>query len=339
MPGRERPRPEAERAHLSGHRQAEQFGKLDQLVAGSAPGGLVADAHQRVVCFEQHARGFFDIVLVRTDAHGHVELGLLPDGRGCLLAQRIGGKRNEHRAARRGGGELHAAADGVRDRARGLRRPVPFGDGLRHDLAVVRLLKKVSAKRALLHRGDRHHNGDLILPAVDHLRHGIGQPDIRHDDDAGLAGNARIAVRHGNHRAFVNALDQLDAGLVDERIENRIIAGRRVEEDMPHTGGLELLHEKRAAGSLHRPHGGRRRRCRGLAEGRERLRHRPGGETAHAERAQPGHQPAAGNSVVEILLDQILHGILLARFPVALNVVAISPHSSSGRRGNAAALR
>jgi len=105
----------------------------------------------------------------------------------------------------------------------------------------------------------------------------------------------------------VNALDDLDAGLVHQGIEDRIIAGRRIEEHVFDAGGLELSHEQRAARALHLPHcRGRRRRGRS-----ERLRHRPYCPGAHAERAQAGHQLAARHPVVEILLDQLLHGILL----------------------------
>ena len=81
MPRRERLRPEAERSRLAGDRQAEQLGELDQLLVGAAPGDLVADAHQRVLRLEQHARGLLDVVLVGTDAHRHVELRLVPDRR------------------------------------------------------------------------------------------------------------------------------------------------------------------------------------------------------------------------------------------------------------------
>ena len=310
MPGGERLRPEAEIAGLPGDGKTEQLGELDQLLAGAAPAGLVADAHQRVLGLEQHARGLGDVVLVGPDAHRHVELGLVPDGGVRFLAQRVGRQRQEHRAARRGGGELHAAADGFRDRARGLRRPVPLGDRLGHDLAMVGLLEQVAAERVLLHRGDGDHDRNLVLPAVDHLRHGVGQADIGDDDDAGLARSARIAVRHRDHGALVDALDQLDGGLVHQRVEDRIVAGGWVEEDVLDARGLELLHEQRAAGAFHLAHGGAGR-GRALPEGLERLRHRPGGDGAHAERAQAGHELPARHAVVEILLDEILHGILL----------------------------
>ena len=176
---------------------------------------------------------------------------------------------------------------------------------------MIGLLEQIAAERVLLHRGDRDHDRDLVLPAVDHLRHGVGQADIGDDDDAGLARGAGIAVGHGDDGAFVDALDQLDRGLVDERVEDRIVAGRWIEEDMLDARGLELLHEQRAAGTLHLAHGGGGRGGRALPEGLERLRHRLGGDGAHAERAQAGHELPARHAVVEILLDEILHGVLL----------------------------
>ena len=118
MLGRERPRPEAQRSALSGHRHSEQLGKLDQFLAGAAPGRLIADAHQRVLRFDEHARCSDDVVLVRTNAHRHIELRLGPDVGGGLLAQRVGRKRQEYRAARRGRRELHPTAQRFRDRGR-----------------------------------------------------------------------------------------------------------------------------------------------------------------------------------------------------------------------------
>jgi hypothetical protein len=130
------------------------------------------------------------------------------------------------------------------------------------------------------------------------------------DHDTGLARRPGIAVGHGDHGAFVDALDQVDAGLVHQRIEDRIVAGRRVEKDVLDAGGLELLHEQRAARSLHRAHGGGGRAA--LAEGLQRLRHRLDRGGAHAERAQSGHELPARHPMVQILLDQLFHGLLLS---------------------------
>src|ERR1700692_1871661 len=44
---------------------------------------------------------------------------------------------------------------------------------------------------------------------------------------------------------------------------------------------------------------------------RQILRHRLGGDRAHPDRGQARYELAPGNPVVEILLDQFLHGILL----------------------------
>src|SRR5262249_61814976 len=81
---------------------------------------------------------------------GHVELGLVPDGGGRLLAQRVGRQREEDRTAGRRRRELHAAAHGFWNRGGRLRRPVPFGDGLGHDLAMVAFLEQVAPERVLL---------------------------------------------------------------------------------------------------------------------------------------------------------------------------------------------
>ena len=177
---------------------------------------------------------------------------------------------------------------------------------------MVALLEQVAAERVLLDRRDGDQNRNLILPAVDHLRHRIGQADIGDDDDPGLAGSAGVTIGHGDHGPFLDALDQMDRRFIDQRIEDRIIAGRRIEENVLDARGFELLHEQCAAGAFHFAHRGSR--WTSLAEGVERLRHRPDRDRAHAERAQAGHQLPARQAVVQILLDEILHGSFLRPF-------------------------
>ena len=187
MPGRERFRPIAEIAHLAGDRRAEQLGELEQLLLAAAPGDLVADADQRVLRFDQHARRLLDVVLVGTDAHRHVELAALPDLRLGMTVQRIGRQRQEHRPARRRRSEFQAAPRGLGDRRGRLRLPEPFGDRLRHQLVMIGLLPLVAAERVLIDRRDCDQHRNLVLPGVDHLGHGVGQADIGDDDDAGAA--------------------------------------------------------------------------------------------------------------------------------------------------------
>ena len=90
MLGWERPRPVAERERLPGDRQAEQLGKFQQFLLGAAPGDLVADADERVAGLKERACGLLDVVLVRADAHRHVELGLIPDCGLGLSAKYVG---------------------------------------------------------------------------------------------------------------------------------------------------------------------------------------------------------------------------------------------------------
>ena len=104
-------------------------------------------------------------------------------------------------------------------------------------------------------------------------------------------GGARIAVGHGNHGAFLNAFDQIDLRHVDQRIEDRMIAGRGIEENMLDAGRLELLDKQSSAIALDLADrgGGSVRHGRGALRGRgEILRHRFGCHSAHAERAQSG---------------------------------------------------
>ena len=155
MPGRERFRPIAEVAHLAGDRRAEKLGKLDQFLLAATPGDFVADADQRVLCLDQHARGFLDIVFVGADAHRYVELAALPDLRLGTPVQRIGRQRQEHRAAWRRGSEFQPAPRGLGDRRGRLRLPEPFGDRLGHQLVMIGLLPLIAAECVLIHRRHR----------------------------------------------------------------------------------------------------------------------------------------------------------------------------------------
>jgi hypothetical protein len=139
----ERLRPEA--GFPPGPRPAgPQLGKLDQLLVGAAPGGLVAHAHQQVLRLEQHACGLGDVVLVGTDAHRHVEPAwtMMVE---VASPQHVGGQR-EDRSAGGSRRRLHAAAHGLRIEP-WFCRPVPFRDGLGHHLAMVGLLEQVAAER------------------------------------------------------------------------------------------------------------------------------------------------------------------------------------------------
>ena len=152
---------------------------------------------------------------------------------------------------------------------------------------MIAFLKLVAAHRILIDRGDRDQKRNLVLPAIDHLRHCVGQSDIGDDDDAGTPGCARVAVSHGHHGAFLNALDQVNPGLVDQRVENRMVAGRGIEENVFDAGRLELCHEKGATIAF--DFADRTRRLSGrpttLTERREILRNRSCRDSTHPKRA------------------------------------------------------
>ena len=174
MSRRERPRPVTQRTVLAGHRNAEQLSQFDDLLAGAAPGQLVADAHQRILRFDQRPRRLLDGLLVGPDVHRHIELRMIPDAGRRLFTQHIGRQRQKHWTARRCRRELHAAADRRRDRGRGHRLPEPLGDRPCHRLGMVGILELVAAHVVLFDRSDRDQQRDLIFPTVDHLGHGIG---------------------------------------------------------------------------------------------------------------------------------------------------------------------
>jgi hypothetical protein len=176
---------------------------------------------------------------------------------------------------------------------------------------VVGLLELVAAQRILIDRGHRDQQRNLVLPAIDHLGHRVRQADIGDDYDTGAPRCAGIAVGHRHHGAFLDALDQMNLGHVDQCVENRMVAGRGIEEDVFDARRLELRHEQRAAIALDVADGGGSR-CGArlaLAQWREILRYRLCRDAAHAERAQPGDQLPPRQALVEILFDQFLHAI------------------------------
>src|SRR5579863_6126851 len=95
--------------------------------------------------------------------------------------------------------------------------------------------------------GEQH--GDAIFPAVDQLGHAAGQAYIGDLGNTDLAGDAGVAVGHGNDGAFLNAFDELDFRHVNQRIIDRSVTGRWIEKDEFRAGGFELLDIELAAGA------------------------------------------------------------------------------------------
>ena len=192
-------------------------------------------------------------------------------------------------------------------------QPIPFGDRLQHRLLMVVILWVVAAHRGLAEsRHDEQHRY-AVLVGIDELRHSVGKPDIGDARHSRLAREPRIAVGHRDDGALLHALDQGDFRHVDQRVVDGRIAGRRVEEDVFHVGRLELLDEEHPAGAANVAH----RAGRGLgclrAHRSERLGHRFRRNRAQSDCAQARHERATRDPVIEILLDQVFHGILLPR--------------------------
>lgn len=72
---------------------------------------------------------------------------------------------------------------------------------------------------------DGKEDGDAIFPAVYQLGHAAGQTYIGDVGNADLAGDAGVAVGHGNDGAFLNAFDELDFRHVNQRIIDRSVTG------------------------------------------------------------------------------------------------------------------
>ncbi len=189
MAGRERLRPVAERTG---------FARQPARPSSSASSTSSLSARHQVISSPMLISGF-----LRLDQHARRLLDIRPCRGGCASARRtccaprsatwpcrssvlVGSDRN---TGPHGGVEANFRPRRVVSAiaAVDLRLPVPFGDRLRHQFVMVGLLQLVAAERVLIDRGDGDQKRNLVLPGVDHLRHGVGQADIGDDDDAGLA--------------------------------------------------------------------------------------------------------------------------------------------------------
>jgi hypothetical protein len=105
------------------------------------------------------------------------------------------------------------------------------------------------------------------VPGVDHQRRpahggvvdhaqGVAQPRPGVDfHEGGCARRARVGVGHAHGHAFVEGEDELDLRVLLEDVEEPLLRGAGIAEDIPHSVGHQLLHERALAG--HSGHGDR----------------------------------------------------------------------------------
>ncbi len=308
---------------LAAHREAEQLGELHDFAFGVVLGDLVADREQRVLRLDQHLGDGLDVLVIRPDLHRDIEEAAVIDRGRRLAAQQIVRDREEDGAGRRRLREFQDAPRHIGDVRRRFRQPPILGDRRHHLLLMLVILRVVAAFDLGAESGDRQQHRNVILVAVDELRHAVRQADIGDMGNAELARQPRIAVGHRDHRAFLDALDELDLGDVDQRVIERRVAGRRIEEDVFHASGFELLHVKRAAIATHLAD---RAAGRGLLRhgrrDRQRIDDRFRHPTRQAGRTEAPHQRAPRNSILQILLDEIFHRSLLPFDPGQLSAWA-----------------
>ena len=160
--GRERFRPHPELA-ATGHRKAEQLGKLDHLALALTQRDFIADRQERVLGLDQQARNGLDVLLVGANPHRHVEQFLVHHRCAPLGAQHVVGNGEEHRAARRSRGELERAPHGLGNSSDGLCLPVPFGQRRQHVFLMLVFLRSVAADLLLRERADDQQQRDAVL--------------------------------------------------------------------------------------------------------------------------------------------------------------------------------
>jgi len=172
------------------------------------------------------------------------------------------------------------------------------------------ILRRVRAELVAPERRDRQQHRDAVFERIDHLGQRVRKADTRDLHDRGLAGHSCVPVPHGDAGAFLDAFDELDRALADERIINRRVAGRGIGKDEFDARGLELLDIQHAASRGHLAHAARILGRGGPSRRRERrqvLRHRLRRHRRHAGSGKARDQLAARDAVIEILLDELFH--------------------------------
>ena len=130
-------------------------------------------------------------------------------------------------------------------------------------------------------------------------------------DERRLAADAVVAIGHGEHDAFVQPHDQLQAGRIDEGVEEAGLIGAGIGEQVLDAGGLGLGHGEFAARAFERAAaGGSLQAGAALSAASAELR------TARAAaRLKPsaGHvfeKSAAREAAIKVAANEVLHEAL-----------------------------
>jgi hypothetical protein len=198
---------------------------------------------------------------IRTDGSGrdagrrerHDRVGLHP----------VLGDAEEHRAGGRGRRDAERVVEIGRDRLGGLCLVRPLHE-LARQRADVRRGREAgggAVQRGCLEAGE-HDDGAALQVGARQVREAIGQAEVRvHVGDGRPAGRPRIAVGHRDRDRLVRGRYELDAGLVERRVQERGLGAARADEDALDAPGAQRL-EDRGGRPARRRHLGRPVACR-----------------------------------------------------------------------------
>ncbi len=172
-------------------------------------------------------------------------------GRLDQAGQHVLGQRDDDRAGAAGGRDRKGAGDEFGD-ARGIvDLDHPFGD-VAEEALVVDFLESLALLGVAGDLADEQDDGNRILHGDVDAGRRIGGAGAAGDEaDAGLAGQAALAVGHHRGAAFLAADDGADRRIV-QRVEHREIGFARHAEDAIDAVGFERVDDQLSAG-LHCP--------------------------------------------------------------------------------------
>ena len=159
------------------------------------------------------------------------------------LVQNVLRQGEEHRPTRRSGGHLERPADQPEQAARvGDARGV-LGDRPGH---VDQVHRHVGLERVVrdARLAGQHHHRRLPVQRVIEAAHGVAQADAAvQQHHAGPAGGLGVPVGGAHHRGFLKAQHVLDVGEAGDLVEQALLAGAGVAEQVTDPVGAQLFEQ------------------------------------------------------------------------------------------------
>ena len=236
--------------NLFEQRCPDELGDTHELIGATKAAHFPSGGDDRELSGEQRIRGTDDELEVGCDVE--TELGARarndPGARDRLLPE-IFRERDERGSSRRHVGEKKRAAKHVGNGRGRHHVPCPACEVFRELVEIDGFEKRVAAADVRRLATYREHDRDPILECVDHRRERVaGTGNGVQVHDRRLSPRTSVAVRHGHHRTFVQALDVLELEPVDESIEKPDLLGTAETEHVASIPFEQKLRHELAAG-------------------------------------------------------------------------------------------